>query len=481
MAADLNALRTALGRLGLSQIAATHITDADGQGFATLGDFRYLSDTEVENLCRAVRKPGGSIPNPNPGAGAPANIPNPGIPVPTAAENNLKRMCYFLRHRERTSRDTTAPDITLENIRGLIGYRRWEDNHDDPAIPDLTFRDWTRTIETIEDFFRGYLGSTKIPLAYVLREDRAVPANDPEGGYPTIQDELIARAPHHDGNNPPTFVQAYKDDNVRVFELIASMTRDKDCWTYVQKASRTRDGRMAFYGLKNHYLGTNNVDNMASKAENKLKNTTYTGEQRRWNFEKYVKIHVDQHDILEGLTRHGYAGIDPRSKVRFLLDGIKTKELDSVKAMIWSSADLRSDFDACVNLCQDFIAQNVATRTSNISAVHVTKPQPSDKGNDWDKVQPDMTVEDRFYKRDEYAKLSIAKKKGLAILREKRGHKRGDKAQRQKNNNRNFNKRVVKVVKRLLKDDDDDHDNDSSSDSDDDNKPKGKTVKRKKV
>ena len=49
---------------------------------------------------------------------------------------------------------------------------------------------------------------------------------------------------------------------------------------------------------------------MASLAEKKLAMTTYTGERRRWTFEKYVTLHKDQHGILEGLTEHGYAGID---------------------------------------------------------------------------------------------------------------------------------------------------------------------------
>ena len=99
-------------------------------------------------------------------------------------------------------------------------------------------------------------------------------------------------------------------------------------------------------GLKNHYLGENNVDNMSPHAEAKLKDTSYSGEKRRWNFEKYVKTHVDQHAILTGLVKHGYYGIDYRSKVRHFMAGINTKVLDPVKTQIMASAALRNDFDA---------------------------------------------------------------------------------------------------------------------------------------
>ena len=60
---------------------------------------------------------------------------------------------------------------------------------------------------------------------------------------------------------------------------------------------------------------------------------------------------------MEGLIEHGYTGIDSRSKVRFLLDGIKTDKFDAVETRIMSDEKLRSDFDSCVTLCQDNIPQ----------------------------------------------------------------------------------------------------------------------------
>ena len=66
---------------------------------------------------------------------------------------------------------------------------------------------------------------------------------------------------------------------------------------------------------------------------------------------------IDQHTILEGLMENGYAGINNPSKVRHLLDGIKTTSLDTVKTRIMSKATLQSDFDGCVNLFKDFIDQ----------------------------------------------------------------------------------------------------------------------------
>ena len=70
---------------------------------------------------------------------------------------------------------------------------------------------------------------------------------------------------------------------------------------------------------------------MATMTEDRLKSTVYNGEQRGWEFKKYVNVHKSQHSTMEGLVEHGYTGrIDPCSKVRYLLDGIKTEKFDSV-------------------------------------------------------------------------------------------------------------------------------------------------------
>ena len=253
------------------------------------------------------------------------------------------------------------------------------------------------------------------------------PAGYPAAGWASKADELIGRAPIRVGGNPvPNFLA----DNIKVWELLSGLMRKHTCWTYVKPFQRARDGRGAFLALRDHYLGPNNVDNMASLAEKKLAMTTYTGERRtytgerrRWTFEKYVTLHKDQHSILEGLTEHGYAGIDKRSKVRYLLDGIKTDDLNVIKGQILASAALRNDFDACVTLFRDYLLQVKADKvTKHATIAAVATPDTNREGHDT--VTPDMMVEDRYYKIPEYKRLSRAKKLGLKLLREKRGGKK---------------------------------------------------------
>ena len=420
MAAMAAAMRTAYGRLGFSDPAATAITD--DQNIDSLDELELLTEDEIESLCKALRRPGGTIANPdaaNPGA--PAVIPNPGINVSLRAETNLKLAGWFLKHRTRVSRPKTAALITLQRVRELKEYKNQESTWECPSeAPTINYNDWPKTMESILEYLRACPGTTKIPLAYVVRDTVEVPADadDPAGEYDTVQDEMIARAPHVDQNGDP--LPTYQADNRLVWEKISAFTRDEPCWSYVKPAQRSRNGRMAYQNLHNHYLGANNVNNMATAAETKLKSVTYSGEKKRWNFEKYVRTHVDQHSILEGLTGHGHAGIDDGSKVRHLIAGIKTSTLDSVKTRILSDANLRTDFDACVTLYKDFIKQSTALQnpTVGISATNTKKR----KGVTFED-QESAEVEDRYYSSKEYSKLTPEQKSKLKSLREARGGK----------------------------------------------------------
>jgi hypothetical protein len=197
---------------------------------------------------------------------------------------------------------------------------------------------------------------------------------------------------------------------------------------------------MAFNSLYQHFLGPNNVDNMATLAEDKLKNTVYNGEQRRWDFKMYVNVHKQQHSIMEGLVEHGFTGIDPRSKVRYLLDGIKTDKFDAVKTRIMSDEQLRSNFDGCKTLYQDYIRQMTKTKSNNT----VNNSEVKVGG----KRKHDAVVEDRYYTKEEYNALTADQKKELAQKRVKRGHMPGAKDSKVKGS-KNSAKSGKEVIRNL--------------------------------
>ena len=93
---------------------------------------------------------------------------------------------------------------------------------------------------------------------------------------------------------------------------------------------------------------------MANSADRNLELAQYNGETKRWNFYKYFKVHMEQHQIVTDLMTHGYIGIYLKSKMRKLLLGIKTDALNSVKTQFLAYPTLRSDFTLCVWFIQIF-------------------------------------------------------------------------------------------------------------------------------
>ena len=82
-------MRNMYVRLGFDAAMAARITD--NQGINNIVELEALEDKGVERLCQALKKLGGTVPNPNANTpGAPANIPNPRFDVPVKAKENLK-------------------------------------------------------------------------------------------------------------------------------------------------------------------------------------------------------------------------------------------------------------------------------------------------------------------------------------------------------------------------------------------------------
>ena len=141
----------------------------DDQGLDTLDELKVLTNDDIENLCKVVHFPGGTVPNPNDrDPGQPDTLSNPGEQVPLRSELNLKLACYYLRFKDRTSGVVGSPEINLVNVCEIRNHRDWENSHKDVDAPGMSLWDWSRNIESIEEWIWGCLGVSKIPLAYVV-------------------------------------------------------------------------------------------------------------------------------------------------------------------------------------------------------------------------------------------------------------------------------------------------------------------------
>jgi hypothetical protein len=77
----------------------------------------------------------------------------------------------------------------------------------------------------------------------------------------------------------------------------------------------------------------------------------------------------------------------------------------------------------------------------------------SESSAEWSQVKPDMSVEDRYYNKQEYGKLTSAQKKGLGAKRKTRGHWGGDKSsnKRQRTGSSSVNMTQKQFQQKLVK------------------------------
>ena len=133
----------------------------------------------IRDRCRVIRKPGGDL---------------DGQAVALRAENNLKLMCFYIRHKRYTSRAVVPNDLTLANVRALRPHKVWQEEYTSPEQQEMEFNyktNWPTTIEAMEEYLKSVLGEAGIPLAYVIRPTVEVTASN---------DDPTATTPHVNKN-----------------------------------------------------------------------------------------------------------------------------------------------------------------------------------------------------------------------------------------------------------------------------------------
>jgi hypothetical protein len=177
------------------------------------------------------------------------------------------------------------------------------------------------------------------------------------------------------------------------------------CFVYIKPARSTRNGGDTYMLLFDYFLGPNNVGNMASAAETKLTGTLYNGEKKRFTWEMYVRIHTEKHSVLNGLKDYDYAGIDDSSKVRHLMKGIKTTDVDVCNTQVMASPSLRDDFTSTVEFYSTFIKQtNAENPQLNVSEVSFARGKGGKnsfgkRGSSGISNVSNTAVDDRFFEK----------------------------------------------------------------------------------
>jgi hypothetical protein len=299
---SISSIRKMIQSLGFSEDAATYLTGTCG--IDSLEEIAYLDgvdDVDTTIKIKGVKSLGGTVTT---GSGATSvTSRNNGITVSIRAVENLKLCVYYLKHMERVQRKPMVITINLALVRSCRDQQIHKVSFKTVEEPMINDKDWPRTLETIKEYLTSQYGGTWATLDYVVMPDIAVKpeAEYPVDGYDTVDQEMTARA-------PPTG-RAFVDDRHNVLDIMSKICGKHSCFVYIKPALRIMNIRDAYMLLFDHFLGPNNVGNMASAAETKLTGTLYNDEKKIFTWEMYVRIHTEQHSVLNVLKDYGYAGI----------------------------------------------------------------------------------------------------------------------------------------------------------------------------
>jgi hypothetical protein len=290
---SVNAIRKMLERLGFSEAAATYLTGTCG--IDSLDEIAYLDGIEdVYTMIKGVTNPGGTVMKVS--GATRVTSRNNGIPFSIRAVASLKLCVYYLKHMEMVQRQPIVNTINLVLVHSYRDQQRHEAGFNKTTEePEINDKYWPIILEKIKEYLAYQYGVTGATLDYVVRPDIAVKpeAEEPAENYENVDQEMTARVPHTG--------RSFVDDRRKVWDTISNICGKHSCVVYIKPSLRTRNGRDAYMLLFDHFLGPNNVVNMASEADTKLTSTLYNGENKRFTWVTYVRIHTEQQSVLNGL------------------------------------------------------------------------------------------------------------------------------------------------------------------------------------
>ncbi len=114
----------------------------------------------------------------------------------------------------------------------------------------------------------------------------------------------------------------------------------------MKKFSKTKNGQQVYRILHTLLLGGQQVVSTRNAIVTKLQSFRYEGDRKNFNFDKYMNLHVEQHNQHADLQEYGIAPHAENLKTLWFQDEIRDPSLNAVKASINSNCANFTDFDS---------------------------------------------------------------------------------------------------------------------------------------
>ena len=268
----------ALARMGFTNAAAAELTSAGGQDLSTMEEYGDLDSDGQQRLWRLMARPVGVNA---------AGVRDPGIKTSSKAQTNFGLMCYFINHVTKRADCTLGwAQVTLAQVKSMKPQMLLEATAKDPVVvPTIDMKNWPRTMESMENYIRGFLGVDKTPLTYATRVALFPPraADDPIFGtagsvYSSVDKEIISRhrivdrsvasvgvtVKEHEKDGP--WDESFMTDNTRLWEILSGIFGETDANVILKPHKKSQNGRGVWWALRHYYLGPKKRQSYVSRS-----------------------------------------------------------------------------------------------------------------------------------------------------------------------------------------------------------------------
>jgi hypothetical protein len=106
--------------------------------------------------------------------------------------------------------------------------------------------------------------------------------------------QLAASLETLESNGP--FEPSFLANMVMVYNVLHACWEKSSWWSHVKKFSKTKNGQQVYRTLHTLILGGQCVVSTGSAIVTKLQSFRYEGDCKNFNFDKYINLHVEQHN-----------------------------------------------------------------------------------------------------------------------------------------------------------------------------------------
>ena len=124
--------------------------------------FGWLEKYSIGNMCKVLQRYGDmrdDYTNDNE------------VKILDISEKNQQLMIDFIKHNARVSRSCKYCDVVITGMLKMKHQHKLEDSRQDSKkIPNIDFKDWSKTMEVISDYLQQLCGVNIDPLSYGSRK-----------------------------------------------------------------------------------------------------------------------------------------------------------------------------------------------------------------------------------------------------------------------------------------------------------------------